>query len=122
MTDSSASAVIVAVDGSQAGANAVRWAIDEAISRDVPLRIVHVTGVEEQPADGAHREIKNAEQACRAATPEGAATGKRGKVETHIRWGPAPPALIDEPPPPPLLCVGPGGPAARTGELLGSTA
>ena len=57
MKDRPASAVIVGVDGSQAAANAVQWAIDEAISRDVPLRIVHVAGVEEQPADDVQREI-----------------------------------------------------------------
>lgn len=57
MKDGSASAaVVVGVDGSQASSNAVRWAIDEAISRDVPLRIVHVTDVEEQrPTTSASR-------------------------------------------------------------------
>jgi Universal stress protein family len=72
----SASAVIVGVDGSQAAANAVRWAIDEAISRDVPLRIVHVAGVEEQPADDVHRKIEYAETALRAATAVVDATGR----------------------------------------------
>src|ERR1700730_885066 len=116
MTDSSASAVIVAVDGSQAGANAVRWAIDEAISRDVPLRIVHVTGVEEQPADGVHREIENAESALRAATAVVDATGKPVKVETDILWGPVSTVLIDESRTATLLCVGSVGAAALTSE------
>src|SRR6185436_12732044 len=34
--------IVVGVDGSTAALTAARWAIDEAISRDVPLRIVHV--------------------------------------------------------------------------------
>ena len=37
--------IIVGVDGSRAAINAAVWAIDEAISRDVPLRIVHVTHI-----------------------------------------------------------------------------
>jgi nucleotide-binding universal stress UspA family protein len=35
--------VVVGVDGSDAAIDAAKWAIDEAISRDVPLRIVQVT-------------------------------------------------------------------------------
>ncbi len=96
MMDRPASAVIVGVDGSQAAANAVRWAIDEAISRDVPLRIVHVTGVEEQPADDVHREIEYAETALRAATAVVDATGKPVRVETDILWGPVSTVLVDE--------------------------
>ena len=38
--------VVVGVDGSDAAIDAAKWAIDEAISRDVPLRIVHVTHIE----------------------------------------------------------------------------
>jgi len=33
--------VVVGVDGSEAAVAATIWAIDEAASRDVPLRIVH---------------------------------------------------------------------------------
>ena len=35
----SSAPVVVGVDGSDAAINAAKWAIDEAISRDVPLRI-----------------------------------------------------------------------------------
>jgi nucleotide-binding universal stress UspA family protein len=122
MMDRPASAVIVGVDGSQAAAVAVRWAIDEAINRDVPLRIVHVTGVEEQPADDVHREIENAETALRAATAVVDANGKPVKVETDILWGPVSTVLVDESRTATLLCVGYVGADGRTGELLGSTA
>ncbi|WP_084959783.1 universal stress protein [Thermoactinospora rubra] len=37
--------ITVGVDGSPAASNAVRWAADEAVRRDLPLRIVHVAGV-----------------------------------------------------------------------------
>jgi len=42
--------IVVGIDGSQAAIEAVRWAIDEAVSREVTLRLVHVTGKEVQPA------------------------------------------------------------------------
>ena len=122
MTDRSASAVIVGADGSQAAANAVRWAIDEAISRDVPLRIVHVTGVEEQPADDVRREIESAEISLRAATAIVDATGKPVTVETDILWGPVSTVLVEESLTATLLCVGSVGADGRSGELLGSTA
>ena len=67
------------MDGSQTAANAVRWAIDEAISSDAPLRIVHVAGVEEQPADDVHRKIEYAETALCAATAVVDATGNRSR-------------------------------------------
>ena len=43
------SPIVVGVDGSDAAINAAKWAIDEAISRDVPLQIVHVTHIEGRP-------------------------------------------------------------------------
>ena len=43
--------VVVGVDGSKAAINAALWAIDEAISRDVPLRLIHVV----EPKAGADR-------------------------------------------------------------------
>lgn len=39
---SPSSAVVVGIDGSQWAVNAALWAIDEAISRDVPLRLLYV--------------------------------------------------------------------------------
>jgi hypothetical protein len=32
--------VVAGVDGSQAAVNAAKWAIDEVISREMPLRLV----------------------------------------------------------------------------------
>jgi nucleotide-binding universal stress UspA family protein len=62
--------VVVGVDGSDAAIDAAIWAIDEAISRDVPLRIVHVTHIEEQPAvpeDTFRLDVQYAESSLRAA-------------------------------------------------------
>src|ERR1700682_5408055 len=122
MKDRPASAVIVGVDGSQAAANAVQWAIDEAISRDVPLRIVHVAGVEEQPADDVQREIEYADASLRAAPAVVDAPGNPVKVKTDILWGPVSTVLVDESRTATLLCVGSAGTDGRSGELPGSTA
>ncbi len=34
--------VVVGIDGSDAAINAARWAVDEAVSRSIPLRLIHV--------------------------------------------------------------------------------
>ncbi len=36
--------VVVGIDGSQAAVNAAKWAVDGAISRRIPLRLIHVVG------------------------------------------------------------------------------
>jgi nucleotide-binding universal stress UspA family protein len=122
MKDSSASAVVVGVDGSQAAKSAVRWAIDEAINRDVPLRLVHVTDVDQRPAEDFRREIEYAEKCLGAATAVVAAVGKPVKVQTDILWGAVSRVLIDESRSSALFCVGAVGADGHAGELLGSTA
>lgn len=62
----------VGVDGSDAAINATKWAVDEAISRDVPLRIVHVMHIEEEPAapaDAFRLDVQYAESSLRARPP-----------------------------------------------------
>jgi nucleotide-binding universal stress UspA family protein len=117
--------VVVGVDGSDAAINAAKWAIDEAISRDVPLRIVHVTHIEGQPsAEGEdfRLDVQYAHSSLRAATAAVEATGKPVKIETDILWGPPATALINESRHASLVCVGSVGIGALANELCGSTA
>ena len=46
MRDSPASspAVVVGIDGSRTAIDAALWAVDEAVSRDIPLRLVYAIG------------------------------------------------------------------------------
>jgi nucleotide-binding universal stress UspA family protein len=117
--------VVVGVDGSDAAINAAKWAIDEAISRDVPLKIVHVTHIEGQPTapeDAFRLDIQYAESSLRAATAAVEATGKPVKIETDILWGSPAAALINESRSASLVCVGSVGIGAIANQLWGSTA
>jgi nucleotide-binding universal stress UspA family protein len=117
--------VVVGVDGSDAAIDAAIWAIDEAISRDVPLRIVHVTHIEEQPAvpeDTFRLDVQYAESSLRAATAAVEATRKPVKIETEILWGAPDTALINESRNAFMICVGSIGIGAIANKLWGSTA
>jgi nucleotide-binding universal stress UspA family protein len=90
--DGSVASVVVGIDGSTAVVTAAVRAVDEAISRDVPLRLVHAVdgddgstapgrdvAVAMQYAGGARRAFDAAVQACR----------KPVKVDTAILRGSA---------------------------------
>jgi nucleotide-binding universal stress UspA family protein len=117
--------IVVGVDGSQAALNAVVWAVDEALDRDAPLRIVHVLPIEKDPdaPDDAFRlEVQYAESSLRAATAAVKDTEKPVKVETDILWGPVETALINESQSAAMICVGSVGIGPIAREFVGSTA
>lgn len=65
--------VVVGIDGSRAALDAALWAIDEAIDRDVPLRLVHVTGMPRPPfapAGALAPELEYGETSLRAASSQ----------------------------------------------------
>ena len=103
----SAPTVVVGVDGSKAATNAVRWAVDEAVSRDIPLRLVHViepsglspTGAREDRMATARSVLHDAQRAVEA-------TGERVKIETEILWGKPLAKLMKESRSAAMLCVG----------------
>jgi len=91
--------VVVGIDGSRAAMEAAVWAIDEAIDRDVPLRLVHATGMPRPshgPAAALTPEIEYGETSLRAASSLVAGAGKTVKVEPEILWGSVEDALIAE--------------------------
>jgi nucleotide-binding universal stress UspA family protein len=117
--------VVVGIDGSQAAIHAAEWAIDEAISRDVPLRLVHITQLEETPSPRAHDfrlAAEYAETALRAAHAAVESTGKQVKIETAVLGGRPDTALIDESFEADMICVGSIGIGRFARILLGSTA
>ncbi|CAN5750020.1 universal stress protein [soil metagenome] len=124
---STSTAIVVGVDGSESAGDAVRWAVDEAINRDVRLRLVHVVDVEDRHGVDTQSELNNAElrsaeAALRAAMVVVHASGRPVRVETAILRGAVSAALVDESNDAALLCVGSVGADGHPGELLGATA
>lgn len=89
MTDlRSAPAVVVGIDGSKSAVEAAVWAIGEAVSKDIPLRLVYVV----DPADSAVAGSDHGRYACARAALYDAqrtveAAGEPVKVEVEIRSG-----------------------------------
>jgi nucleotide-binding universal stress UspA family protein len=117
--------VVVGIDGSRAAQAAALWAIDEAIDREVPLRLMYATGKPRRssaPYDAHDIAIEYGETSLRAASSAVTATGKPVKTETDIRWDAASDALIAESEAASMLCVGSVGIGWLSRRVLGSTA
>ena len=117
-----APSVVVGIDGSDAAIAAAIWATDEAIARNVPLRLIHAADVAAAHPRGDFRtQITAAEPLFRAVETAVAATGKMVKVETAVVGAGPRPGLISESRSAEMLCVGSVG-VMRAGDVLGSTA
>lgn len=119
--------VLVGIDGSKAAISATAWAIEEATSSDVPLRLVHVTHIEEaslSQAEDFRLDVEYAEAALRAASAAVEATGKPVKVDTAVLrgWGYVDAPLADESRDSSMMCVGSVGIGRVASMVLGSTA
>jgi nucleotide-binding universal stress UspA family protein len=117
--------VVVGIDGSQAAIDAAMWAVDEAISRDMPLRLVYVCPVKQapsKPAEDLQWDVARAESALRRAEAHVEGTEKPVKVETAILRGRPDRVLIDESHAAAMMCVGSAGSGRCTRLPLGSTA
>jgi nucleotide-binding universal stress UspA family protein len=119
--------VVVGIDGSQAAIRAAEWAIDEAVSREAELRLIHVIHEQVEPAtivsvDNERMELEYGETALSMASAAVATTGKPVKVETAILRGDPASTLIAESRDADMVCVGSVGIARFARALLGSTA
>lgn len=95
------SPIVVGIDGSDAAVAAARWAAEEAVARDVPLRLIHaadVAAVPSGPGECFGRHLTHAEPMLRAAQAAVAATGKTVKVETGVVTAGPRAGLITDPP------------------------
>jgi nucleotide-binding universal stress UspA family protein len=101
----SAPAVVVGVDGSRAATNAALWAVDEAITRDIPLRLVYV--IDPLQTSGVSGSGHSAARAALFDTYRTVdATGKPVKVETEVLWGRPLTKLMEESRSAAMVCVG----------------
>lgn len=97
-------AIVVGIDGSKAATQAALWGIDEAVDRDIPLRLVCV--VDGVPAGGVEAQQAAARSALYDAYRAVEAVGKQVKIETEILWGKPVTKLIHESRFAPMICVG----------------
>jgi nucleotide-binding universal stress UspA family protein len=96
--------IVVGIDGSKAAIRAALWAVDEAVSRDVPLRLLYA--IEPGDALEAERKLATAETAVRRAFTAIEATGQPVKIETEIAQGPPIGSLIRASASAAMVCVG----------------
>jgi nucleotide-binding universal stress UspA family protein len=122
---SSPPSVVVGIDGSRAAVRAALWAVDEAVSRDIPLRLVYAIDSPDtsdaDPQDAA-RKLATAELAVRSAFTAVESTEKPVKIEVEILQGRPTRALIDASRAAAMLCVGSIGVNHFTDGRVGSTA
>jgi nucleotide-binding universal stress UspA family protein len=114
--------VIVGIDGSQAAIAAALWAVDEATSRAVPLRLVAVMKLTHPSPDDYAHDLEHAETSLRAAQSAVEASRKPVKTETDILRGPAGPVLVEASRDAEMICVGSIGIGRYARSILGSTA
>ncbi|OBI26446.1 hypothetical protein A5709_07325 [Mycobacterium sp. E1386] len=106
--------IVAGIDGSKAAIRAALWAVDEAVSRDVPLQLLYAT----DSADGEQA----AQMAVRQAVTAIQVAGKPVQVETEVVHGPAVGSLIRSSASAAMVCVGAVGLRHFQPGRVGSTA
>lgn len=105
--------IVVGVDGSPDAARAALWAVDEALSRDIELRLVAVADAASD--DRAQQCLNTAAEAVRSA-------GRAVRIQTAVLTGDPIPALLDESTTAAMICVGALGLTHVDHLRVGSTA
>lgn len=116
-------AVVVGIDGSAAALRAALWAVDEAVTRDIPLRLVHVLENENSQRDeDSSPQLAKAEQSIDRAVKAVEATDNLVKIETEVIRGRPAAALIRLSRRAAMICVGAVGSNHFQHGRIGSTA
>lgn len=105
--------IVVGVDGSRAAERAALWALDEAVGRDLPLRLVAAA----EPGETSGR----AHSAVQAAVAAVKATGRAVRIEADVAAGEPVPALLAASRAAAMLCVGAVGLRHFDHHRVGST-
>ena len=114
--------IIVGIDGSQAAIAAALWAVDEAISRAVPLRLLSVMKLTHPSSDDYACDLSHAEKSLREAQLAVEASRESVKVETEISRGPVGTVLVEASRDAEMICVGSVGIGRYARSILGSSA
>ena len=121
----SSPAVVVGIDGSRSALAAALWAVDEAVGRDIPLRLVSAIDPDNRPdadPEDEARELATAEIAVRHAFTAVESTDKPVKIEIEILQRNPTRALVESSRSAALLCVGSIGLKHSSQGRIGSTA
>jgi nucleotide-binding universal stress UspA family protein len=105
--------IVVGIDGSRTAVRAALWAIDEAISRDIPLNLLAAANSPAERAD--------AELAVRSAAAAVVATGQPVDLAAHVLDGEPTPILLKHSRTAAMVCVGAVGRRHFDRNRLGST-
>lgn len=122
---SPSSAVVVGVDGSRWSVDAALWAVDEAVSRDVPLRMLYVVEPRGHGAVDPEQEARDlacADVSVRRTLVAVESLEKPVKIEWEVLHGHPARVLLNAARSADLLCIGSLGIAHATGHRLGSSA
>ncbi|ORW43249.1 universal stress protein [Mycobacterium paraense] len=125
MNQLDAKSVVVGINGSPAAVNAAKWTIEEALSRQLPLRLVYVIprrDGELGPAPISEWELERAETALSQAECAVQREKKPVEVDTAVLSGDPGQVLIDESHDAALICVGTSRRGWASDGLLGPTA
>jgi len=116
--------VVVGIDGSDAAINAAKWAVIEATSRDIPLRLIHAIPELQPDAPAGDESIgtEYGETVLRAASAALHAMSDQVKIESDLVHGSPKRVLIDESRWAALICTGSIGIGQVARRVLGSTA
>jgi nucleotide-binding universal stress UspA family protein len=123
--DQSAPSVVVGIDGSRSALEAALWAVDEAVSRDIPLRLVYAIDPEASTGsdnESAARDLASAEIAVRHAFMAVESTEKPVKIEVEILQERPVQALRQASRWAAMICVGSIGLKHSSHGRIGSTA
>jgi nucleotide-binding universal stress UspA family protein len=102
-----ASSVVVGVDGSQAANRAALWAVDEAVSRDIPLRLVYVIDTTDLSSAGPdHSHLASARAALYDTQRTVEAAAQPVKIESEILWGEPLAKLREQSRSATMICIG----------------
>ncbi|MBV8177805.1 MAG: universal stress protein [Mycobacterium sp.] len=115
--------VVVGIDGSEAAVGAALWAIDEAVARDIPLRLLYAIDPREavrRDADSFAHRLATAEIALRYAFMAVEASRQPVKIEIEIVQGHPVTALTRASRSAAMVCVGASRHSSR--KRVGSTA
>lgn len=103
MTTSGSNSIVVGIDGSKSAVKAALWAADEAVSRDLPLRLIHVI----DPHRHDHgRANEYGHRVLSSVVDELSGTGQQVKVEVDILHGDPVDVLAEASRSAEMVCVG----------------